>query len=65
MVRGTKRVEVVEKDYMSIRLLINKNTHKALRVKSAYMDMTVKEYIMSLINKGVKDTKKDIEAKSA
>jgi len=65
MVKGVKRVEVVEKDYMSIRLLITKSTHKALRVKSAYMDMTVKEYIMYLIDKGVKDTKKDIEAKSA
>lgn len=65
MVKSTKRIEVVEKDYMSIRLLITKSTHKALRVKSAYMDMTVKEYIMHLINKGVKDTKRDIEAKSA
>jgi len=65
MVKGAKRVEVVEKDYMSIRLLITKSTHKALRVKSAYMDMTVKEYMMHLIDKGVKDTKRDIEAKSA
>jgi len=60
MVKGGKRVEVVKHDYMSIRVLIPKKTYKALKVKCALMDISVQKGTIDLIDKWVKDVKRDI-----
>ncbi|MBA7636590.1 hypothetical protein ES703_44211 [subsurface metagenome] len=60
MVKGVKRVEKAEGDYMVVRVIIPKSTYKALKVKCALMDISVKEGMIDMIEKWVKDTKKAI-----
>ena len=61
MVKGVKKVEKVKGDYVTIRVLMPKSTYRALRVKSAMMDMTVRNCIVDILNRSVKGVKKDIE----
>ena len=61
MVKGVKKVETVKGDYVTIRVLMPKSTYRALRVKSAMMDMTVRNCIVDTLNRSVKGVKMDIE----
>ena len=65
MVKGVKGKQSVKGDYVVVRVMIPRNTHRALKVKCALMDMTIKEVIVDILDKGVKGVKRDIEALKA
>lgn len=60
MVKGDKGVIEVKGDYVGVRVVIPKNTYKALKIKCTLMDISVKQAIIDLVEKWVKDVKRDI-----
>jgi len=61
MAESVKGVKGVKGDYVTIRVVMPKSTYRALRVKCALMDMTVRKGIIDIIDRSVKGVKKDIE----
>jgi len=62
MVESVKGVKGVKGDYVTIRVVMPKSTYRALRVKCALMDMTVRKGIIDIIDRSVKGVRKDVEA---
>jgi len=62
MVKNVNVEQGVKGDYVAIRVIIPRSTYKALKVKCALNDITVKEYIIGVLDKSVKGIKRDIEA---
>lgn len=60
MVKGVQDNMVVPNGHVVLRVGIPKSTHRALKVKCALMDITVRKGIADLVEKWVKDVKKDI-----
>lgn len=60
MVKGAKDLINVKGDYMSIRVIIPKKTYKALKVKCNLIDKSVQKGIIDLVEKWVKDVKREI-----
>jgi len=60
MVKGAKGVIDVKGDYVGVRIIMPKMTYKALKVKCAILDISVKKAIIDLVDKWVKDVKRDI-----
>ena len=62
MAESVKGVKGVKGDYVTIRVVMPKSTYRALRVKCALMDMTVRKGIIDIIDRSVKGVRKDVEA---
>ncbi|GAH40501.1 unnamed protein product [marine sediment metagenome] len=60
MVKGVKKVEDAKGLYVDIRVSIPKKTYKAVKIKCALLDISVKKCMTDLVNKMVKDVERDI-----
>ncbi|GAI25434.1 unnamed protein product [marine sediment metagenome] len=60
MVKGVKDNMVVPNGHVVIRVSIPKSTYRALKVKCALMEITVRKGMTDLVEQWVKDVKKDI-----
>ncbi|GAI63857.1 unnamed protein product [marine sediment metagenome] len=60
MVKDVKKVKLVKGDYVAIKVVITKKTRRALRIKCAIMDISVKQAVRDLIEKWVMDVKRDV-----
>ena len=60
MVNGVKDNMVVQAKDVEIKVVIPRSTYRALKVKCALMDITLRQGLRDLVEKGVKDVKKDI-----
>jgi len=60
MAKGGKGVKGVKGDYVSLRVLIPKSTHRALKAKCALSGITVQRHIVDIVHKSVKGVEKDI-----
>ncbi|MBA7704158.1 hypothetical protein ES703_112958 [subsurface metagenome] len=60
MVNGVKDNMVVQAKDVEIKVVIPRSTYRALKVKCALMDITLRQGLRDLVEKGVKNVKKDI-----
>ncbi|MBA7698649.1 hypothetical protein ES703_107329 [subsurface metagenome] len=60
MVNGVKDNMVVKAKDVELKVVIPRSTYRALKVKCALMDITLRQGLRDLVEKGVKDVKKDI-----
>jgi len=63
MVNGVKDDMVIPKTHVSRKVVISRSTYRALKVKCALMDITVRQAMTDMIEEWVKDVKKDIGGK--
>lgn len=60
MIKGDKGAIDKKGDYVGVRVVIPKMTYKALKIKCTLMDVSVKKAIIALVDKWVKDVKRDV-----
>jgi len=60
MVNGVQDNMVIPKTHVSRKVVISKSTYRALKVKCALMDITVRQGMTDMVEEWVKDVKKDI-----
>jgi len=60
MIKGVKGVITVKGDYVGVRVVVPKMTYKALKIKCTLMDISVKKAIIDLVEKWVKDVRRDV-----
>jgi len=60
MVNGVKDNMIIPNGHVVIRVAIPRSTYRAMKVKCALMDITVRKGMTDLVEKWVKDVKKDI-----
>ncbi|MBA7628220.1 hypothetical protein ES703_35696 [subsurface metagenome] len=61
MVNGVKDNMVIPKTHVVRKVVISKGTYRALKVKCALMDITVRQAMADMVEEWVKDVKKDIK----
>jgi hypothetical protein len=60
MVNGVKDNMVIKAKDVEIKVVIPRSTYRALKVKCALMDITLRQGMTNMVEKWVKDVKKDI-----
>ncbi|MBA7678342.1 hypothetical protein ES703_86615 [subsurface metagenome] len=60
MVNGVKDNMVVKVKDVELKVVIPRSTYRALKVKCALKDITLRQGLRDLVEKWVKDVKKDI-----
>ncbi|MBA7704252.1 hypothetical protein ES703_113054 [subsurface metagenome] len=60
MVKGVKKADTIIDDHVSVKVKMHKSTYKALKLKTTLLDISVKQGILDLIEKWVRDVKRDL-----
>ncbi|MBA7645797.1 hypothetical protein ES703_53556 [subsurface metagenome] len=63
MVNGVEDNMVIPKTHVVRKIAIPRSTYRALKVKCALMDITVRQAMADMVEEWVKDVKKDIAGK--
>ena len=60
MVKDVKKADTIIDDHVSVKVKMHKSTYKALKLKTTMLDMSVQKGILDLIEKWVRDVKRDL-----
>ncbi|MBA7641635.1 hypothetical protein ES703_49320 [subsurface metagenome] len=62
MVNGVQDNMVIPKTHVVVKVAISRSTYRALKVKCALMDITLRQAMTDMVDESVKDFKKDMAA---
>jgi len=60
MVNGVQDNMVIPKTHVGIKVVISRSTYRALKVKCALMDITLRQAMTDMVEESLKDFKKDM-----